>query len=107
MSKTVLITGTSTGLGIRLAIQAAQAGHSVYATMRNLDKRATLDAAATEAGVDLTVLALDVQKIKNGGANPVFWRAEHVGGIDSGQLREGVRSNACDRRPIDERINAR
>lgn len=61
MPKTILITGTSTGLGIRIAIQAAQAGHSVYATMRNLDKRAALDAAAQEAGVTLNILPLDVQ----------------------------------------------
>lgn len=61
MTKTVLITGTSTGLGVALAVQAAKAGHRVYATMRNLDKRATLDAALAEAGVSATVLPLDVQ----------------------------------------------
>lgn len=61
MSKVVLITGTSTGLGISLAVQAARAGHRVYATMRNLDKKGSLEAAATEAGVSLEVLQLDVQ----------------------------------------------
>lgn len=61
MSKVLLITGTSTGLGLSIAVQAAQAGHSVYATMRNLDKRAALDAAAQDAGVSLNVLRLDVQ----------------------------------------------
>jgi NAD(P)-dependent dehydrogenase (short-subunit alcohol dehydrogenase family) len=61
MSKTILITGTSTGLGIALAVQAAAAGHTVYATMRDLSKRAALDAAATTAGVTLHVLPLDVQ----------------------------------------------
>ncbi|WP_298259114.1 SDR family oxidoreductase [uncultured Litoreibacter sp.] len=61
MSKVILITGTSTGLGVSIAVQAAQAGHEVYATMRNLDKRATLDAAADAAGVTLNVLPLDVQ----------------------------------------------
>jgi NAD(P)-dependent dehydrogenase (short-subunit alcohol dehydrogenase family) len=63
MSKIILITGTSTGLGISIAVQAAQAGHTVYATMRNLGKRAALDAAAAKAGVTLTLLALDVQDI--------------------------------------------
>lgn len=33
----------------------------MIATMRNLDRRARLDAAAADAGVDLTVMALDVQ----------------------------------------------
>jgi len=61
MQKVILITGTSTGLGISIAVQAAQAGHTVYATMRNLAKRAALDAAAQEASVDLHVLPLDVQ----------------------------------------------
>lgn len=61
MSKVILITGTSTGLGIEIAIQAAGAGHTVYATMRNLAKRDALDSAAKEAGVSLSVLPLDVQ----------------------------------------------
>ena len=61
MSKIILVTGTSTGLGISIAVQAAQAGHTVYATMRNIAKRETLDAAATAAGVSLNVMALDVQ----------------------------------------------
>jgi len=61
MSKVILITGTSTGLGISIAFQAAQAGHTVYATMRNLDKRAALDAAVQAADVSLNVVQLDVQ----------------------------------------------
>ena len=61
MSKITLITGTSTGLGIAIAVQAAQAGHTVYATMRNTAKRDLLDAAAAEAGVAIEVLQLDVQ----------------------------------------------
>lgn len=61
MPKIILITGTSTGLGISIAVQAAQAGHKVYATMRNLSKRDALETAAQEAGVALTVLRLDVQ----------------------------------------------
>ena len=61
MPKVILITGTSTGLGVATAVQAAQAGHTVYATMRNTQKRGTLDAAAQVAGVSLNVLQLDVQ----------------------------------------------
>lgn len=61
MSKVILVTGTSTGLGISIAVEAARAGHIVYATMRNLDKRAALDDAAEAAGVTLNVLQLDVQ----------------------------------------------
>ncbi|PYG29238.1 SDR family oxidoreductase [Pelagimonas varians] len=61
MTKVILITGCSSGLGVSIAVQAAQAGHTVYATMRNLSKRGALDTAASEAGVSLNVLALDVQ----------------------------------------------
>lgn len=61
MSKTILITGASTGLGVSIAVQAAKAGHAVFASMRNLGKRSALDAAAGEAGVSLNVLQLDVQ----------------------------------------------
>ncbi len=61
MSKVILVTGTSTGLGISIAVQAAEAGHTVYATMRNLAKRDALDAAAKDAGVAIEVLQLDVQ----------------------------------------------
>lgn len=61
MTKVVLVTGCSTGLGISIAVQAADAGNTVYATMRNLAKREALDAAAAEASVDLNVVALDVQ----------------------------------------------
>lgn len=61
MSKIILITGTSTGLGAGVAVRAATAGHAVYASMRNLEKRAGLEAAARAAGVALTVLPLDLQ----------------------------------------------
>ncbi|HBB82467.1 MAG TPA: short-chain dehydrogenase/reductase, partial [Sulfitobacter sp.] len=61
MKKVVLVTGTSTGLGIAIAVQAAQAGHVVYASMRNTGKRGALDAQVEAAGVTLSVLPLDVQ----------------------------------------------
>jgi len=61
MSRTILITGTSSGLGLALAVQAAKAGHDVTATMRDTGKRAALDAALAGAGVSATVAQLDVQ----------------------------------------------
>lgn len=61
MTKIVLITGTSSGLGISLAVQAAKQGHKIYATMRNLSKRQSLDEAVNAAGVSVEVLQLDVQ----------------------------------------------
>lgn len=61
MSKTILITGSSAGLGIALSVGAAAAGHRVFATMRDTSKRAALDDAAQRAGVQIDVIALDVQ----------------------------------------------
>ncbi|MFG5382276.1 SDR family oxidoreductase [Yoonia sp. R2-816] len=61
MSKVVLITGTSSGLGISIAIQAALAGHQVYATMRNVAKKDALKQAAADAGVSVNIVQLDVQ----------------------------------------------
>lgn len=65
MNKIALITGTSTGLGISLAVQLAQKGFKVYATMRNLDKKSTLEDAARLANVVLIILPLDVEKTES------------------------------------------
>ena len=60
MQKNVIITGTSSGLGLSTAVTLAAEGYKVYATMRNLDKRAALDRAAAAAGVAVELLTLDV-----------------------------------------------
>jgi NAD(P)-dependent dehydrogenase (short-subunit alcohol dehydrogenase family) len=60
MGELVLITGTSSGIGLATALVCAAAGHSVVATMRNLDKRAALESAAKELGVRLNIEQLDV-----------------------------------------------
>jgi NAD(P)-dependent dehydrogenase (short-subunit alcohol dehydrogenase family) len=56
----VLITGTSSGIGLEAAVQSAIAGHSVVATMRDLGRADALRAAATDAGVTLDIRRLDV-----------------------------------------------
>lgn len=56
----VLITGCSSGFGLLTAVAMARAGFRVVATMRNLEKRARLDAAAREAGVQLDLRRLDI-----------------------------------------------
>jgi len=55
-----LITGTNSGIGLATSVELAKAGHTVVATMRNLAKAEALQAAASEAGVDVQVVALDV-----------------------------------------------
>jgi NAD(P)-dependent dehydrogenase (short-subunit alcohol dehydrogenase family) len=60
MSKIILITGTSSGIGLETAIQLAEDGHKVYATMRKLEKRSLLIETAEKRKVSLNVLQLDV-----------------------------------------------
>ena len=60
--KSVLITGTSSGFGLMATVELARRGWLVVATMRNLEKRAALDAAVAAAGIGerVHVVALDV-----------------------------------------------
>lgn len=60
MVNSVLITGTSSGLGLEIALYLAQCGFEVYATMRDLSRRDALDREAARRNVHLQVLQLDV-----------------------------------------------
>ncbi|MGW7573816.1 SDR family NAD(P)-dependent oxidoreductase [Streptomyces sp. NPDC054765] len=59
-SQVVLITGTSSGIGLAAAVAAARAGWQVVATLRDTGRADALRTAATEAGVELDVRRLDV-----------------------------------------------
>ena len=72
MSRVVLITGTSTGLGLELSVVLAQAGDRVYATMRNLTKQDALLERAKASDVEVQVLQLDVQDWASGQAAVVI-----------------------------------
>lgn len=60
--KSVLITGTSSGFGLLTAVELAQQGWQVFATMRDLERRGELDKALSDAGAtaQVHVLQLDV-----------------------------------------------
>jgi NAD(P)-dependent dehydrogenase (short-subunit alcohol dehydrogenase family) len=65
MSRTVLITGCSTGFGFESALRFARAGDRVYATMRNVatknaERTAKLKEIASSENLDIRVLELDV-----------------------------------------------
>jgi NAD(P)-dependent dehydrogenase (short-subunit alcohol dehydrogenase family) len=59
--KIVLITGTSSGIGLHTAVLLAQHGFTVIATMRDTAKAGPLEACAQEAGVSIEVCQLDVE----------------------------------------------
>jgi len=65
MSKVILITGASTGIGLETAVQLAEQGHRVYASMRKLSKRSLLDQEAERRKVKLNIIQLDVQDEKS------------------------------------------
>lgn len=65
MNKVIVITGAGSGFGALAARSLAQAGHTVYAAMRNTTTRnagrvAEAAAHAAEHGVDLRTVELDV-----------------------------------------------
>ncbi|SNQ45080.1 SDR family oxidoreductase [Cellulophaga lytica] len=62
MKKNVLITGTSTGVGLETAILFAKNGYKVYATMRNLSKSEALKHKIEKDKLDIEILELDVTK---------------------------------------------
>ena len=56
----VLITGTSKGIGLQAALAFARAGHTVYAAMRNPSESPELARAAAEEKLPITIITMDV-----------------------------------------------
>lgn len=59
--KIALVTGTSSGIGLSTAVQLAQHGFTVIATMRDTQKADPLEAQARQSGVKLDIRTLDVE----------------------------------------------
>ena len=55
-----LVTGTSSGIGLATAVALARAGHTVAATMRNLDGGAEIRKIIAQEKLPITLTALDV-----------------------------------------------
>jgi NAD(P)-dependent dehydrogenase (short-subunit alcohol dehydrogenase family) len=65
MTKNVLITGTSTGVGFESAILFAQNGYKVYATMRNPSKADDLKKRIAAENLNIEILPLEVTDISS------------------------------------------
>lgn len=78
---TVLITGCSSGFGLEAALAFARRGDTVIATMRNLEKSASLEKQAADEGLTIHLQQLDVM---DGGSIEAACSAvaEAHGGID-------------------------
>jgi NAD(P)-dependent dehydrogenase (short-subunit alcohol dehydrogenase family) len=58
--KSVLITGTSKGIGFETALSFARGGYKVFATMRNLEAASTLQQQITEESLNIIIYKMDV-----------------------------------------------
>lgn len=58
--KTVLITGTSKGIGLETALAFARTGYKVFATMRNPNATSELKNKIKEESLDISILEMDV-----------------------------------------------
>ena len=61
MKKVVLITGTSSGIGLQAALLLAKNNYTVYASMRNTGKKELLQKEAETQGATINIMKLDVQ----------------------------------------------
>lgn len=60
--KIVLITGTSSGIGLATALRLARAGDRVYASMRDLHRAETLRQTASAERLPIQLVELDVER---------------------------------------------
>jgi NAD(P)-dependent dehydrogenase (short-subunit alcohol dehydrogenase family) len=56
----VVVTGTSTGIGLATAITLARAGHTVFAGMRNLDRGGELREITAKEKLPVSIVQLDL-----------------------------------------------
>jgi NAD(P)-dependent dehydrogenase (short-subunit alcohol dehydrogenase family) len=84
-ARTALITGSSSGFGLHIAVELARAGHRVAATMRDPARAERLMEACREAGVEVRVYRLDV--------------------VDAAQVHEAVTRVEAELGPVDVVVN--
>ena len=75
-----LITGTSSGIGLATAVTLARAGHTVIATMRNIEKAGELQTivAAEKLLVSVTALNVDDDASVSDAIGKILAEQEHI-----------------------------
>lgn len=63
--KIILVTGTSSGLGLSVSIKLAEQGHTVYASMRNLDKAEQIKQAIAKKNLNIHLIQMDVESTES------------------------------------------
>ncbi|MEP7115650.1 MAG: SDR family oxidoreductase [Ilumatobacteraceae bacterium] len=89
-----VVTGANSGIGRATAIHLARQGHTVYGTVRSVDKAAKLQAMSAEAGVDIILVELDVADDESVRAGFADILGETDGVVDVLVNNAGVAGNA-------------
>jgi NAD(P)-dependent dehydrogenase (short-subunit alcohol dehydrogenase family) len=89
----VIVTGTSSGLGLETALTLGRRGHTVFATMRNPARSPELAGKVAEEKLPIHISVIDVdsdESVKRGMAQ-IFAQAGHIDALvnNAGVAREG------------------
>ena len=93
MTTISVVTGANSGIGRATAIHLAAQGHTVYGTVRSVDKAGKLRQMADDAKVDINLVELDVAddaSVRDGFARILA----EAGGVDVLVNNAGVGGNA-------------
>jgi NAD(P)-dependent dehydrogenase (short-subunit alcohol dehydrogenase family) len=93
MNAVSVVTGANSGIGRATAIYLAEQGHTVYGTVRDVQRAAKLNALAADAGVEVRLAELDVAddaSVRDGFSRIL----DEVGRVDVLVNNAGVGGNA-------------
>ncbi len=98
----VLITGTSRGLGFATALTVARAGHTVYATMRNPTGSPELAETAAKEGLPMHIYTMDVDSDESvkAGVEAIYREAKYVDVLVNNAGLEG--NGSVEELPLDK-----